>query len=114
MTPNMESSTQTHRRKAPQAHSGPGQSYYYRDAMYVYSVTCCPLANDLCTLAARDLTSGDVSGSDIPGVTRDVTGSHGYVTRTRFFFLFPISPLFPSHDLGPTVPLHGPALYHMT
>ena len=47
-------------------------------------------------------------------VTRDVTGSHGYVTRTRFFFLFPISPLFPSRDLGPTVPLHGPALYHMT
>ena len=37
--------------------------------MYVYSVTCCPLANDLCTLAARDLTSGDVSGSDIPGGT---------------------------------------------
>ena len=49
-----------------------------------------------------------------PDVTRDVTGSHGYVTRTRFFFLFPISPLFPSRDLGPTVPLHGPALYHMT
>ena len=47
-------------------------------------------------------------------VTRDITGSHGYVTRTRFFFLFPISPLFPSRDLGPTVPLHGPALYHMT
>ena len=47
-------------------------------------------------------------------VTRDVTGSHGYVTRMRLFFLFPISPLLPSRDLGPTVPLHGPALYHMT
>ena len=47
----------------------------------------------------------------LQGTLLAVTGtSHGHA----FFFLFPISPLFPSRDLGPTVPLHGPALYHMT
>ena len=64
-------------------------------------------------LALRKEDCLDPTNEAVP-VTRDVTGSHGYVTRTRFFFLFPISPLFPSRDLGPTVPLHGPALYHMT
>ena len=37
--------------------------------MYVYSVTRRPLANDLCTPAARNLTSAVASGSDIPGGT---------------------------------------------
>ena len=37
--------------------------------MYVSSVACYPLANDLCTPAARNLTSGDISGSDISGGT---------------------------------------------
>ena len=37
--------------------------------MYVYSVTRRPLANDLCTPAAHNLTSAVASGSDIPGGT---------------------------------------------
>ena len=37
--------------------------------MYVSSVACYPVANDLRTPAARNLTSGDISGSDISGGT---------------------------------------------
>ena len=47
----------------------------------------------------------------LQGTLLVVTGtSHGHAFS--FYFLSPL--YFPSRDLGPTVPLHGPALYHMT